>query len=372
MTWSPQAWTNWSRVGKGGPGRPEAAAARRTRRARPRRRRVRVGLGSWRGAPGRRGPTDGGAAPAGLRSDDGRRRPVRRRRDRPRQAPGRCGDHWLRCGGRWLRCGDAAAGAGDSGWSSRGAAGSRSRGRSGMGRPGADGAAATGPRRRLQALDAGQQGLGRVVGLGVGQPDQGHLEVDPRVGGVAHGHLGPPEHLHGPDQGGQPDPSAWSVSDGLALGPGHGHQLRGDQGQEPLPQVVDQVAGELLGAEPRRGQVGHGHQGPADVPLGQGLDHLVELGQVVVDRVRGRHLVEDREGVAGRAPTPPHGQVEGLVGHLEVGVAARPGPAAPRASRGRAGGTRSAGCGCGWWAAPSGGRWWPARRRRGPAAPPGS
>ena len=68
--------------------------------------------------------------------------------------------------------------------------------------------------------------------------------------------------------------------------------------------------------------MGHRHQGPADIPLGQGLDDLVELGEVVVDRVGGRHLVEHGEGVAGRAPAPAHGQVERLVGHVEVGVAA--------------------------------------------------
>ena len=86
--------------------------------------------------------------------------------------------------------------------------------------------------------------------------------------------------------------------------------------------MVDQVAGQLLGAEPGRGQVGHRHQGPADVPLGQRLDHLVELGQVVVDRVGGGHLVEHGQRVAGRAPAAAHGQVQRLVGHIEMGVLA--------------------------------------------------
>ena len=113
--------------------------------------------------------------------------------------------------------------------------------------------------------------------------------------------------------------------------PDHRHQVGGHQGQEALPEQVDQVAGQLLGAEPAGGQVGHRHQGPTGIALGQGLDDLVELGEVVLHRVRGRHLVEDRQGVAGRAPAPPHGGVDRLVRDLQVGrpadlrAAARPG-----------------------------------------------
>ena len=173
----------------------------------------------------------------------------------------------------------------------------------------------------LEPLDAGQQGGRRVVGLGVDQADQRHLEVDPGVGRVAHADLGPAEVLHGPHQGGQPDPAGLG-GQRVPLGPGHGHQLGGDQGQEALAEVVDQVDGELLGAEPGGGQVGDGHQGPLHVALGQGLDHLVELGQVVVDGVRGRHLVEDRQGVAGRATAPPDGEVERVVPDVEMGVVA--------------------------------------------------
>ena len=144
--------------------------------------------------------------------------------------------------------------------------------------------------------------------------------VDPGVGGIPHRDLGPAQHLHGPDQRGQPHPFGLRRRARPAPVPGHGHQVGGDQGQEALPQIVDQVAGQLLRAEPGRGQVGHGHQGPADIPFGQGLDHLVELGQIVVDRVGGDHLVEDGERVAGRAPTAPHGQVQRLVGDIEVGI----------------------------------------------------
>ena len=153
----------------------------------------------------------------------------------------------------------------------------------------------------------------------MGQTDQGHVEVDPRIGGVPHVDLGPAEHLHGPDQGGQAHPFG-PGEESLPLAPGHSHQLGGHHGQKALTQVVHQVRGELLGAEPGRRQVGHGHQRPPDVPLGQGLDNLVELREVVIDRVGGRHLVEDGEGVPRRAPAPPNGQVECIVGDVEPGV----------------------------------------------------
>ncbi len=86
--------------------------------------------------------------------------------------------------------------------------------------------------------------------------------------------------------------------------------------------MVDQIPGQLLRAVPGRRQVGHRHQGTADVPLGQGLDHLVQLGQIVVDGVGGHHLVEHGQCVAGRTPSPAHGQVQRLVGDVEVGLAA--------------------------------------------------
>ena len=82
----------------------------------------------------------------------------------------------------------------------------------------------------------------------MGQPDQGHLEVDPGLGGVAHGHLRQPEHLHGPDQRGEAHPLGLG-GQGLPLGTGHRHQVGSHHGQEALPEVVDQVSGELLGTE---------------------------------------------------------------------------------------------------------------------------
>ena len=133
----------------------------------------------------------------------------------------------------------------------------------------------------------------------------------------------------------------------VPLGLGHRHEVGGDQGQEALPQMVDEVAGQLLGTEPSPRELGDGHESPAGVPLGQRLDDLVELREVVLDRLRRRHLVEDGQGVAGRAPAPAHGQVDGLVGDLEVGLLADLREQFAEDVGAQAGGTRSAGSGSG-------------------------
>ena len=115
-----------------------------------------------------------------------------------------------------------------------------------------------------------------------------------------------------------PRPSARAPMASRSL-PHHRHQVGRHQGEEALSQEVDQVAGQLLWAEPAGGEVGHGHQRPAGVALGQRLDDLVQLREVVLHRVRRRHLVEDGKRVTGRAPPPPDGHVERLVGDLQVG-----------------------------------------------------
>ena len=173
----------------------------------------------------------------------------------------------------------------------------------------------------LEPLDPGQDGLRRVVCLRVGQPYEGDVQIDPGIGRIAHGDLGPPQHLQGPHQRRQPHPLGLGGKR-LPLGPGDRHQPRCHQGQEPLAEVVDQVAGQLLGAEPGGRQVGHRHQGAGDVPFGEGLDDLVELGQVVVDGIGRRHLVEHRERVPSRSTATPDGQVQRLVGNVEVRVLA--------------------------------------------------
>jgi hypothetical protein len=153
----------------------------------------------------------------------------------------------------------------------------------------------------------------------MGQPNQGHFQVDPGIGRLPHGHLGQPKHFHAPHHGGQPQPLA-QAGDLLPLGVAHRHQLGGDHGQEGLAQVLDEVAGQLLGAPAGRGQVGHGHQGPSGVPLSQCFGDLAELGEVVVHGVGRGHLVEHGECVPGRSPAAADGDVESLVGHVQVCV----------------------------------------------------
>ena len=294
--WSPQACTSWSRVGNAdrrrtglrAAGRPVAAPAGPA-----------AGVGS-----GRR------ARPAGRRR---RRLPTRRRtapsvlRRGPRPAPGA-----PRLGGRGVDVPASRVGAGRD---RRGGRARRWAGRPAGRRPAPPGG--------LEALDAGQQGLRRVVGLGMGQPDQGHLEVDPGVGGVPHRHLGQAQHLHGPDQGGQTRP-ARPARQPASCAPRRPPPTSSGatRARKPWRRWSTRSPASCWGLKPADGQMGHGHQGPADVPFGQRLDDLVELGQVVVDRVGGHHLVEHGERVPGRPPAPAHGQVQGLVGHVEVGVPA--------------------------------------------------
>ncbi len=111
----------------------------------------------------------------------------------------------------------------------------------------------------------------------MGQPHQCHLEGDPRIRGIPHGDLGLAQHLHGPDKGGQPHPFGLPGQGGV-LRFRYGHQVRGYQCQKSLPQMVDEIAGQLLGAVAGRGQLGQSHQGPADLSLSQRLHHLVDLG----------------------------------------------------------------------------------------------
>ena len=78
--------------------------------------------------------------------------------------------------------------------------------------------------------------------------------------------------------------------------------------------MLDQVGGQALDVPPGRAGLGHGHERPSRVTLGERLDQLVEHGHPVIDGAGGRDLVEHREGVASRTVTPPDGEVDRLCG----------------------------------------------------------
>ena len=165
-------------VGDGRPPAPAAAAAG-------------AAAGAGRSPPAR-------AAGAALRGSGGPGRAGRRPAPAPPVAPGGL-DRGRRAGPARPRPGRPAA-ARAAGAAGGGRSRVHRRPRRRRGRP-------TGGPGRLEPLDPGQQGGRRVVGLGMDQADQGHLEVDPGVGGVAHVDLGPAQVLHGPDQGGQARPA---------------------------------------------------------------------------------------------------------------------------------------------------------------------
>jgi hypothetical protein len=153
----------------------------------------------------------------------------------------------------------------------------------------------------------------------VGQPYQGHFQVDPGIRRFAHGHLGQTEHLHAPHHSGQSQALA-QAGDLVPLGVAHRHQLGGNHGQEGLAQVLDQVAGQLLRTPSCRRQVGHGHEGSGRIPLGQCLGDLAQLGKIVLHVVRRSHLVEHGQCVTGRSLAAPDGHIQPLIGYVELCV----------------------------------------------------
>ena len=197
----------------------------------------------------------------------------------------------------------------------------------------------------FQALDPLEQGDGRVVRLRVGQLDQCHLEMHPLVGNVAHVDLGPTQLFHGSHQRGQPHATGGVLHPG-AVGTGQAHQLARHRGQETLAEVLGEIGGKALGVAPRLGRLGHGHERPARVTVGQGLGQLGQHLDVVVDEPAGGDLIERRQRVAGRSPSPAHRRIERFVGKCQAGGAPHLG-AGPTAFRTRGGGTRNAGCGYG-------------------------
>ncbi len=153
----------------------------------------------------------------------------------------------------------------------------------------------------------------------MGQTDQRHLQTDPGIEGVPHVDLGSAQYLYGSDQGREPQ-SFGQLADGVPLRLDHTRELGGDQGEKALAEEIDEVPGQLLGTESGGGEMGHRHQRPTRVPLHQGLNDFIQFGKVVLHRVGGGGLIEHREGVPGRTSTPPDGDVDGLVGNVEMGV----------------------------------------------------
>ena len=133
----------------------------------------------------------------------------------------------------------------------------------GAGGGGGGGEAKTAPGARelldaaLEAFDPLQQGGRVVVRLGMGEPDDGDLEGDPGVEGVAHGDHRRPEHLHGADAPGRPEQQTALHSCGTrSWRLAHACRRRG---RVALPRQARGHGGQELGAqlvEKRRGDTG--------------------------------------------------------------------------------------------------------------------
>ena len=109
--------------------------------------------------------------------------------------------------------------------------------------------------------------------------------------------------------------STWS-----ALGSRDRHQVRGDRGQEGLAEMIGQGAGQAGHVVTGLGGLGHTDEGPARVPVGQGVGQGGQHDELVVDGAPRRHLVQSGEGVAGRSPAPADGGVDRVVVETETGV----------------------------------------------------
>ena len=116
-------------------------------------------------------------------------------------------------------------------------------------------------------------GRGCVVQLGTGQAHQGDLEDHTGVGGLPHVDLGLAERLHVPGRSGagrglRPSPSArparWRSTSASVGGQGE---------QESLPELVDQLPGQLRRAPTRPPTGPRSDQRHLTVLVGQGLEH---------------------------------------------------------------------------------------------------
>ncbi len=220
----------------------------------------------------------------------------------------------------------------------------------------------------FERFDAGQQCAGRDVALGSGQPHQRHLERDARIGGLAHLEECLTDRLEGTGEPGGTQLLAHAGRLGhLGLGEAVGRTTHADQ--ERVAQSGQDVGADDARVVSPTERIGHRGQRLAQIAFAQGFEHTRRRSIATRDAAGGDDLIEGGEGVAGRAAALPQDVVDRVVAHVEPGVVDDVAQQRARSVRRGAVRARSAGCGCGWWAAPSAGRWWPARTRRGRAAP---
>ena len=159
-------------------------------------------------------------------------------------------------------------------------------------------------RRPIEDVDCRGPAAPRpVVGIGVGQPRRRHLEVDAGIGGVAHLHLGPAQHLHGPRRRAATPSSSVSWATVSRSAPGRRHQV-GATLAKALTQDLAEVGRRCWGPHPGRGEVGHGRERPGGVPSrpGPGAPRRARAGRSSASS-EAASWSKHGEGVAGQPAT---------------------------------------------------------------------
>ena len=144
--------------------------------------------------------------------------------------------------------------------------------------------------------ERGECGVSRRLG----EPDERHLEIDARVGSLAHVDEGGADHFECPRERGRAEARCEHI--GLfVLGLGE----LGACGAERHEQHVAQDAQEGLADDARVAadaqRFGDGGHGATGVAFGEGFEQLGTGRVVVGDPTRGDHLIEGRQCVAHRA-----------------------------------------------------------------------
>jgi hypothetical protein len=147
----------------------------------------------------------------------------------------------------------------------------------------------------FEALDPLEQGAGLVVDLRMGEPDDGHLERDAGVEGIAHRYHRRPEQFHGPNA------ASWSEQQ-VSMRHRTGRQGTGriglvqdrgcESGKELATQLVEQPGGYSQGVIASDKCPVDRLQGTSGVAFGQRDEKLLQERAVVLDNASRHDLVK--------------------------------------------------------------------------------
>jgi hypothetical protein len=207
----------------------------------------------------------------------------------------------------------------------------------------------------------------RGVELGVGEPHQRHLEGDASVAHVAHLGDGVTEQL---ERSGDRRPAQLVSPVGRLLPGGVGEVVErpAHRGEEHVAQAREQASASGRGSRPTDMA-----SATATMTAPVSRSHSASMTRSVDPPPDGTPPADTTCSSAdkvSRADPPPWRKAYAMPSSSTSSPASAMTQRTCSAST--SAGMRpnsSAGCGCGWWAAPCAGRWWPARTRRGAAGP---